>query len=152
MVQFNPALPWSRIMRILSLVTLFVVTASSVAAPGDQPKWEYAELSYRSIAARPGVVGPDGNDRPATPASAAIRWLSGAEEMALKSWTEMAEKLKVTGFKKDGSAALQKIQILNYLGSEGWELMEQQDNATTTGFARAGTATNHTWLFKRRVR
>lgn len=140
-------------MRILSLLTLFALAASTRAAPGDKPKWEYAELSYRSIAARPGGVGPDGNEVPATAASASIRWLTGAEELTLKSWTEMAEKFNVTGFKKDGSPALQKIQMLNYLGSEGWELLEQQSNPTTSGggFTRATTTPSNTWLFKRRV-
>jgi len=91
--------------------------------------------------------------------------------MTVKSWDELAEKLKLIGFKADGSPALQKIRMLNALGGEGWELMEQQQSASSAftqaelrgdrgpgakgrepgdrgGFTTTSTSS---WLLKRRV-
>jgi len=156
-------------MRTLSVATLVLLAPFGLAAPalGEKPpKWEYAELTYRTTPAREAGVDADGKEIPAVPSGVAVRWISGAGEMEAKSWAELAEKLKAPRFKKEGSAALQKIQFLNLLGSEGWELMEQQ----TTGpsgqmFDRGGGGFGgrdrgpggfspfaaSTWLLKRRV-
>jgi hypothetical protein len=157
-------------MRTLSLTALLLTAGLSLAAPqlGEKPpKWEYAELSYRTIPARPGGVDADGNQIAAVPASAAVHWISGAGEIDAKSWEELAEKLKAIGIKKDGSPALQKIQFLNYLGSEGWELMEQGGTSVQTVTGPGGlaggpgggggrgmplrTTTSSTWMLKRHV-
>ena len=126
----NSLVDWERSVRTSLLSTfliLGVATASPAAPtlPDKPPKWEYAELTYRNIPARPGGVDADGKEIPPVPASVSIRWITGAGEMDVKGWEELAEKLKTPALKK-GSAAYVKIQILNYLGSEGWELMEQQ--------------------------
>lgn len=146
-------------MRMISLVALLWVAVVTNAAPGlnEKTKWQYAELSFRMIPARPGGVDDQGNEIPGTPASALIRWTTATDETEVKSWLELADALKTTVIKKNGTPTLQKIQILNYLGSEGWELVEQQ----TTGAGGAGvgrptpgpTSASGTtvWMFKRRI-
>ena len=146
-------------MRILSLTALFLPAAVCSAAPAlaEKPaRWKYAELTFRTNPARAGGVGKDGVEIPAAPASVAIRWITGGGEIEVNGWAELAEKLKMTGFKKDGTAGHHKIQILNHLGGEGWELMDQQNGAISsspTGGVRisAAGAANMTWLLKRRV-
>ena len=168
-------------MRTLLLCSaLLLGLASAVtAAPalGDKPpKWEYAELTYRTIPGRPGGVDADGKEVAATPASVSVRWISGAGEVDVKGWDELADKLKAPSMKK-GSAAYLKIQILNYLGSGGgvdgkqtagsaaamfdglrrprprWRARDPRagtgGGADFPGF-RASPATG-TWLLKRRV-
>jgi hypothetical protein len=155
-------------MRILllSAALLIVLATTGTAAPnlGDKPpKWEYAELTYRTLPGRPAGVDVDGKEVPAIPTSVSIRWISGTGEVEVKGWDELAEKLKAPGLKK-GSAAYLKIQILNYLGGEGWELMEQQTSgpaqALEAGFGGRGpgergpgfrSSPASTWLLKRRV-
>ena len=155
-------------MRTLLLppTLLVILAAVATAAPalGDKPpKWEYAELAYRTLPARPGGVDADGKEVPATPSSVSIRWISGAGEVEVKGWDELADKLKAPAPKK-GSAAYLKIQVLNYLGAEGWELMEQQTpspaRALADGFERGpgtgrgpgfSSSAPSTWLMKRRV-
>jgi hypothetical protein len=164
-------------MRAFSACSaLFLIVAVATAAPalGDKPpKSEYAELTFRNLPGRPGGFDADGKEVPATPASVSIRWISGAGEVEVKGWDELAEKLKAPSLKK-GTAAYQKIQILNFLGSEGWELMEQQttgaaaalfdgpgargrgpggDRGASPDFAPGFRAApgNGTWLLKRRV-
>ena len=145
---------------------LLALTPAVPAAPAlwdKPPKWEYAELSYRNMPPRPGGVDADGTVVPATPASVSIRWITGAAEVELKGWEELANKLKMPGLKK-GSLAFTRIQVLNFLGSEGWELMEQQASGVAAGgFGARGAAggdrepvfrtssTTGTWLLKRRV-
>jgi hypothetical protein len=155
-------------MRVLTLPSLLVFAAVAAAAPalGDKPpKWEYAELTYRALPGRPVGVDADGKEVPAVPASVSIRWVTGTAEVEVKSWDELAEKLRAPAMKK-GTAAFQKIQMLNCLGADGWELMEQQSSSVAAqiaeggfpgrgpgdraaGFPRSSAAS--TWLLKRRV-
>jgi len=152
---------------LLSSILVLIPATVATAAPalGDKPpKWEYAELTYRTIPARPGGVDADGKEVPATPSSVTIRWISGAGEAEVKGWDELADKLKAPALKK-GSAAYLKIQVLNHLGAEGWELMEQQtaspSRAVADGFDRGpgaavpsrafSSSAPSTWLLKRRV-
>jgi hypothetical protein len=158
-------------MRTLLLPStlLVILAAVATAAPalGDKPpRWEYAELTYRNIPARPAGVIADGKEVPAVPASVSIRWISGAGEVEVKGWDELADKLKAPAIKK-GSAAYLKIQVLNFLGADGWELMEQTGASPSaplfdapargdrgpgadrgSGFRSSPTTT---WLMKRRV-
>ncbi|WP_020468467.1 hypothetical protein [Zavarzinella formosa] len=151
-------------MRILSLSALILLSVSVQAAPtlADKPaKWEYAEVTYRNVPSRPAIANADGSETPATPASVTIRWITVTGEAELKGWGEMADKLKMTAFKKDGSVAFQKLQILNQLGSEGWELIDQQVGQPTStargpgdggfGVRTTGVSSSGTWMFKRRV-
>jgi hypothetical protein len=139
-------------------VAVGLLALPSVAAPQlpEKPRWEYAELSYR--AGRPGGRGPDETEVPAL--ASVIRWTTGEGEIEAKSWTELGEKLKAPPFKKDASVTLQRIQLLNHLGGEGWEMVGQQGTTTAASFApRADggrpsqTLTGSgTWTFKRRAR
>jgi hypothetical protein len=158
-----------RTLLLSSILVLIPATAATAApALGDKPpKWEYAELTYRTIPARPGGVDADGKEVPATPSSVSIRWISGTGEVEVKGWDELADKLKAPAPKK-GSAAYLKIQVLNYLGAEGWELMEQTGTSPSSPFTDASargdrgtgpadrgpgfrSAPMTTWLLKRRV-
>ena len=127
-----------------------------VAAPQlpEKPRWEYAELSYRGGRA---ARAKDDTEIAAIPPM--IRWTTGEGEIEAKSWAELGEKLKAPPFKKDASTTLQRIQLLNYLGNEGWELVSHQGTTTSAAFGpadRAGPATmisgSGTWTFKRRAR
>ena len=76
-------------MRILSLTAVLLAATLSSAAPAlaeKPPRWEYAEVSFRSLPARPKTVDADGNEVPAVPASMSIKWVSGTGEMTVKSW------------------------------------------------------------------
>jgi hypothetical protein len=144
-----------------------LATLQTASAQEKRAKWEYAELVYRTVPARPAGKDKDGNEVPAVPAGVSIRWTTGAGEVNVKGWDELAEKLKTT-LKKEDSISLQKIQTLNLLGGDGWELVEQQGGSTTTpvsvappGFGAAGGPQGPrggggppptiTMLFKRRV-
>lgn len=142
----------------LASLALLSLPAAAVPALADKgPKWEYAELTFRSIPGRPARIDPDGGQvEPATPATVTVRWITKDGETESKGWADLAEKLKVTGFKKEGTAAFQKIQMLNALGGEGWEVLEQQGGSTSSGFTSSkdrgfGTTATNTWLLKRRV-
>jgi len=156
-------------MRTFSLFVLLLFATFGTAAPalGEKPpRWEYAELTFRTTPARSGGVDADGKEVPATPAAMSIRWINKDGELEAKSWVELAEKLKAPGYKKDGTPAYQKIQFLNYLGSEGWELMELGGGTTVQSMAgiagpgargpadrpttRSSTSPT-TWMLKRKL-
>jgi hypothetical protein len=134
-------------MRTLLVLTAFCC-GLALLQPATQPasaqekqapvKWEYAELVYRGAAGRPAGIGGDGKPVEATASTLSIRWSSGGGEISVKGWDELAEKLK-TPFKKEG--ANPKIQMLNALGAEGWELVS----------SHVGTTASTTLMFKRRV-
>jgi hypothetical protein len=123
-------------------------------------KWEYAELVARTTPGRPAGRDKDGNEVPPGQPALSIRWTTGADEVAVKGWDELGEKLKVQ-VKKEATATQHKIQALNALGAAGWEMVGQESSAPVQaamgigpgpgggGFARPGTST--TWVFKRRV-
>jgi hypothetical protein len=112
-------------------VLILMPLVQGAPALGDKPKWEYAELSFRTNPGRPAMVDADGNEIPAKAPTMTINLTTGEGQVEGKSWFEMAEKLKIKGFKKDSPVALQKIQVLNYLGGEGWEVMDQQGGSST---------------------
>src|SRR5262249_50407814 len=133
----------------------------TAALADDKPvRWEYAELTYRTTPARPGGKDKDGNEVAGAPSGTAIHWTAGTDDLNLKGWNELAEKLKAP-LKKESSPVSQKIQVLNALGGAGWELVSQQ--ATTPAAAAAGLGgpagapggfsrvVPTTLLFKRRV-
>jgi hypothetical protein len=154
-----------RILLPLAIITFVTVTSISAApALGDKPKWEYAELYYRAIPGRPAGVDADGNEIAAVPPSASIRFTTAAGDVDAKGWFDLAEKLKASGIKKDSSVSLQKIQVLNFFGADGWEVIEQQTETITrsaggfgggAGGGRTTVTTSQaggtTWLLKRRV-
>jgi hypothetical protein len=150
-------------MRIA--VCVLGLALSTAALADDKPvKWEYAELSFRGQPGRPAGKDKDGNEAPATQGTLSLRWTTGTDDISVKGWDELAEKLKVQ-LKKDSSTASQKIQVLNSLGSEGWELVDTQavspvvaggmGNPPGGGFGGPGggvRATSTSMMFKRRVK
>lgn len=141
---------------------ILIVAATTASAPPEKAKWEYAELSYRNVRGTPAGTDAEGKEIPAVPAHVAIRWTTVKEEVQLKGWGEMADHLKAV-VKKEGSASFLRLQVLNALGSEGWEIVSEQsgstvvtpavaggpDRRTTGGFSTGPTGT--TVMFKRRV-
>ena len=128
-------------MRTLSALALLVVASAGQAQPPERVRWEYAELSVRSVS--PGFFGKDKGEQPkaaTTDSSTTVKWTTDKEEATFAGYADFAEKVKLVGFKKDTSLNHQRVQILNHLGNEGWELVE-----SVSGPAR-------TMLFKRRVR
>jgi hypothetical protein len=137
-------------LLILVLVTWTLATTPSPAAPalGDKPpRFEYAELQFRQTAAAGRIViGGAGVAQPVAPAAAqpTVRWTTGDDEVIVKTWEELAEKLKAPSPKKEGATVTQqKLRVLNKLGADGWEMVEHTGTDGTTGLA--------TWTFKRRV-
>ncbi|HKB35228.1 MAG TPA: hypothetical protein VKD72_02175 [Gemmataceae bacterium] len=153
------------LLTLISFVMLAAATAAAPALPEKPVRWEYAELSYRTNPGRPALVDADGVETPAVPATVSVRWTTKDGEVEAKGWDDLATKLKATGFKKEGSAAFQKIQMLNVLGGEGWEIMESPSNSSTPQLSGVGgggpgggvggrarsTSAPTTWLLKRRV-
>lgn len=146
--------------KLLTLSFLAVFSLPAVSAPtlpDKPPKWEYAELTSRVTPGRPARFDPDGVQIEAVPATVTLRWITNEGEIDAKGWDELADKLKIKGFKKEGSTALQKIRMLNLLGGEGWELLEQTSTSPATSFTDRGSKSgfsstaNTTWLLKRRV-
>lgn len=140
-----------RMLTVLLAATGLVLSDRPSAAQEKvaAAKWEYAELSYRLTPGRPPGKDKDGNEVLPTKGESTVRWTTGSEEVVVKAWDELAEKLKAP-VKKDVPASVQKVQALNALGAAGWELVGQESNAAAaSGFGRPGNAT--TWLFKRRL-
>jgi hypothetical protein len=142
-----------RLSVLLSAVGIAIASiatpASAAPALGDKPvRFEYAELQFRSTTAARIVIGGVGGAAPAPPAAApaapVVRWSTGDDEVIVKSWEELAEKLKAPSPKKEPATATQhKLRVLNKLGSEGWEMVEHTGTDGTSGLA--------TWTFKRRL-
>jgi hypothetical protein len=134
---------------LLASAGLFGLAASGQAAPGSPGKpanWQYAELSYRYIPAQGAGTAADGTVVPGRPAAEVVRWVTAEGEVEAKAWADLAERLKAPALKKDGSAAYQKVQVFNFLGSDGWELVGQSETLPTPQ-----RAVPRTWTFKRRV-
>ena len=138
---------------LVSLGLALALVANTPAAPalGEKPvRFEYAELQFRLTGPGGRVGVAIGGVAPApavgvAPAMAAstVRWTTGDDEFVIKSWEELAEKIKAPTPKKDATATMHKLRVLNKLGADGWEMVEHTGTDGTTGLA--------TWTFKRRV-
>lgn len=143
-------------MRWMTSLSLLLLGWTLPSWGAEPTKWEYAELTYRTVRMAPA----EGEEAPRT--GYTIRWTNGSDEYEAKSWGEVADKLKLAAFKKDGSPALQRLQVLNQLGKEGWELLSSSSNAglSSTGSGAGGAGAGNrggfggsstVLLFKRRV-
>ena len=133
---------------------LLVPQSSSAPAPADKPvRYEYAELSFaRSFAGGPGggfappiamPVGPGGVAMPPPNMpglTTAIRWTTAEEQVEVKEWEELADKLKAPAAKKESPAAVHKLRVLNRLSELGWEVLDRPlldtTGAATVAFRR----------------
>lgn len=160
-------------------LALFVPRGSSAPALVEKPvRYEYAELRYsRTLVAAPGARAagpggfqgggfqgnpggaalPGGPGMPAAPAAeirTAMRWTTGEEEVEVKEWEELADRLKAPAPKRASPATVHKLRVLNKLSADGWELMDRSlggDAAVAPTFrdrAEAGS----TLTFRRLVR
>ena len=84
-------------------------------------RWEYATLS--------------------TGGRANVHLLSSADDVTAESWSNLAQKLKLT---PKGTAY--QIAIFDHLGSQGWELVTQ------TATAVDNRPANQSYTFKRRAK
>jgi hypothetical protein len=135
------------------------------AAATGADKWEYCEIHYSSQlrvargaagawnaggrgARGGGRGGPGGAGGAGGPGGAAavvvqrvtIRWITGDDEVGATSWEDLGTKLKAPAAKKGASEAVRKLKVLNFLGKQGWELVSQQEAASSV------------WTFKRKVK
>jgi hypothetical protein len=153
----------SAMKRVITLFALAALAAAcaldlpsyAAPAPSDKPRWEYAELHYRPPAPTFGKGAIDGQVEPPAVRPASIRWVTGDGEVDGKSWEDLGSKLKAPQPTKEASADARRVQLLNHLGSEGWELVSQAGGfgptTTTKGTSTRTSGTAGTWLFKRRV-
>ncbi|HKB00908.1 MAG TPA: hypothetical protein VKD90_01755 [Gemmataceae bacterium] len=139
-------------IAVCTIATLGLLAGPGPAAPAladKPPKWEYAELHQRSTSrfgAREAAKGE--NEQPQPPAAGrtaepTLRWVTGETEIEAKGWEELATKLKAAAAKKDGTTIGRRVQVMNHLGSEGWELVSTTAGTTATAAA--------VWTFKRRL-
>ena len=139
----------------LGIAACTVAAVGLVAGPGSAapaladkpPKWEYAELHQRSTARGFGAAKGE-NEQPQPPAAGrtaepTLRWVTGESEIEAKGWDELATRLKAPVAKKEGTPIGRRVQVLNHLGSDGWELVSTTGGTTATAAA--------VWTFKRRV-
>jgi hypothetical protein len=112
-------------MRTLSLTVLLLLAALSPAAPAlaEKPvRYEYAELRYsRYSQAQPGMPGAP----PQVVTKIDIRWATGDEEIQAESWDDLARKLKAAEPKREATATVHKMRVLNRLSADGWEIVER---------------------------
>ncbi len=59
-------------------------------------------------------------------ARVSIRWVTGDDEIEATSWEDLGAKIKVPPAKKGASAEAHKMKVLNFLGSQGWEMVSNQ--------------------------
>ena len=136
---------------ILGTLGLLSLARPGTAAPnpGEKPvRYEYAELQFsRSFGGPPGgwpavgaplppaVAGPGGPGvgfpppalapAPGMAANTTIRWTTAEEQVEVKEWSELADKLKAAEPKKESPATVHKLRVLNKLSADGWEVMDR---------------------------
>ncbi len=79
---------------------------------------------------------------PAAVQRTTIQWSTGDEEVDATSWDDLATKLKILPAKKDAKTPVSKMKVLNYLGSQGWEMVSHHEPITSGATV---------WTFKRKV-
>jgi hypothetical protein len=70
-----------------------------------------------------------------------VRWVTPDDELDATGWEDLAKKMKLPPGKKDASEAVHRLRVLNSLGSAGWELVGQRQEASSA---------DEVWTFKRR--
>jgi hypothetical protein len=74
----------------------------------------------------PGGAGPGGQPTPAPEVRTTVRWSTAEEQAEVKSWEELADKLKAPAAKKANSPeTVHKLRVLNRLSEFGWEMMDR---------------------------
>jgi hypothetical protein len=119
-----------------ALPVLFAVGGLCLA--DEKPvRYEFAELRY----SRYSTSAPGGPLMTKTD----IRWVTAEGEVQADGWAELAGKLNAADGKKEGTAGVHKMRVLNHLSAEGWEVVERP---VLEGASAGGSA----WQFRRRVR
>jgi hypothetical protein len=77
-------------------------------------------------------------------AQVSIRWVTGDDEIEATSWEDLGAKIKAQPAKKGASPEAHKMKVLNFLGSQGWEMVSNQQEILSS----AGS----TLTFKRKVK
>ena len=122
---------------------LMVPRGSSAPALADKPvKYEFAELRSFRGGAQAAVRAGGGIAAPAAlPPVTVARWTTAQEELDVKDWEELADKLKAPAQKKDSPPTVHKLRVLNKLSEDGWEMLDHQ----------VPEAINTVWTFRRRL-
>jgi hypothetical protein len=153
----RPAMRQLLLVSAIAAALTLVLVPRVPAAPalGEKAvRYEYAELrSARTLVRQPGMAGPGVGVRggvvgaqpapaPAGPAmggmmpgtvETSIRWTTAEEEIDVKEWEELADKLKAPAPKKVSPAAVHRLRVLNKLAADGWELMDHPPADTMAG-------------------
>lgn len=132
----------------LTATGLLISVILAAAAPAPEPavkgadKWEYCEIQARETAAEKGGVA--GAGQPLVPWT--VRWITAGDMVETLGWEDMATMMKAPPpAKKDAPPLTHKMRVMNYLGSEGWEMVSYHKPAG------AGAAAVSVWIFKRKV-
>jgi len=111
----------------LALSLLIVVSPPAEAAPLPADKlvrYEHAELRwsrhYIPAPAAPGKKAPLAPDP-----LISVSWTTATEELVLKGWEELADRLKAPVAKKESPPTVHKLRVLNALSAVGWELTDR---------------------------
>jgi len=137
------------VLAIAAALTLGLLVPRGPAAPalGEKPvRYEYAELwTARTMVRQPGMAkgGPGGAlPAPAGPVQGGImpgvietsvRWTTAEEEIEVKEWDELADKLKAPAPKKASPGSVHRLRVLNKLAADGWELLDHPPVGTSPG-------------------
>jgi hypothetical protein len=111
---------------LVLLAFLALSPASFAQAPVKIKKWEYAEL----VAYHTGATGNGEN---------AVRLSVGKSKLEADNWRGLVKKMGIT--EKEASA----LVVIDYLGSEGWELTSTMSLAVPPSPA----VVELRWYFKR---
>jgi hypothetical protein len=110
-------------------ILLFAAARQSSAAE----KWEYGEVEFDTRLA----------------GQAMVRWVTASGAVAGVGWQNLADKLNAPKLDTENMSnnqrvfaqSVHRLRLLSQIGSEGWELVSQSRNETSTV---------HTWTFKRK--
>lgn len=114
-------------LSLLAAVAIGQFSPGLPRATGEQakaaPKWEYAMLQ----------VG----NQPV--------WITAEGSLYARDWADLAGRLKVPNKPKDANGEVAKVIVLNYLASQGWELV------THAVSPRDHNLESHHYTFKRQA-
>jgi hypothetical protein len=71
-----------------------------------------------------------------------LQWSTGDEDVQATSWDDLATKMKIPQATKDAKTPASKMKVINYLGSQGWEMVSHHEPITSGPTV---------WTFKRKV-
>jgi len=136
---------WIGATALTAALVLVLSATTTTAAPAPPPTRTVEKFEYCEIQLIPTRRGGPGGAQPAQMET--IRLTTGDEEIEVTSWEDLATKLKAPEGKKDSTATMHKMRVINFLGDQGWELV----SCTQTSSPIASIGSMGSWSFKRKV-